>query len=108
MSGEFSGTLRDHIRIERTLGQRDAIGSAAEQTELVGKYRAAVQAAANGSQAQGESRSARQQWRIVLRETGSILPGDWLIWGNRRMIVNTVSADRRLLPKTILLAEEKG
>ena len=45
-------------------------------------------------------------WRFVLRETQAIKPGDRLIWGGRVMVVDSVILEHRLIPKTILHAEE--
>lgn len=106
MGAEFSGILRDRIRIERTVAERDSIASGSVETEFVGAFWAAMEAQATGWESVAESRSALQQWRVTLRQTNDILPGDWLIWSGRKMLVRSVAEDRRLLPKTILHAEE--
>ena len=108
MSGaEFSGMLRERIRIERPVAQRDPLGSATPQTELVGEFWAAVEAMGTGSEAQAGSRAALQRWQFTLRETGNIRPGDQLVWDERTMVIRSIEEDRRLLPKTLLFAEEK-
>ena len=107
MSGaEFSGLLRETIRIERRSAQRDAIGSATDQSELVGDFWAAAEPMGSGDEALSESRSALPRWRFTLRETKLIFPGDILVWGERKMVVRSVSADHRFIPKTILQAED--
>lgn len=106
MGTEFAGILRDHIRIERAVADRDAIASGSVETEWVGSFWAAIEADDIGPESRAESRSGMPQWRVTLRQTDDILPGDWLIWSGWKMRVRSVSEDRRLLPKTILHAEE--
>lgn len=104
---EFAGMLRERIRIERPVDQRDAFGSAATSTDLVGEYWAAIEAVEPGDESLSQSRSSLQRWRFTTPWVDAILPGDTLIWRDRAMIIRMVSEDRRLLPRTILLAEEK-
>jgi len=104
---EFAGSLRERIRIERRVSDRDAIGSALSQTELVGEYWAAAEAMGNGDDTSADTRSALQRWRFTLRKTDTIFPGDYLTWAGREMTIYTVSEDHRPVAKTILIAEEK-
>ncbi|VAW05754.1 hypothetical protein MNBD_ALPHA04-1692 [hydrothermal vent metagenome] len=104
---EFSGNLRERIRIERQAADRDALGSASEQSILIGEFWAAAKTVGTGSGAEAESRSALPRWRFTLRQTDLILPGDKIAWGNRKMMIRSVSLEHRPTPKTILLAEEK-
>ncbi len=108
MSGtEFSGLLRERIRIMRQSAQRDAIGSATGQNEWVGDFWAAAEPLGTGAEALAESRSALPRWRFTLRQIDSVNVGDHLAWGKREMVVRTVSVDHRFIPKTMLEAEEK-
>ncbi len=107
MGREFSGVLRERIVIERQSAGRDALGSAEAQFDTVGEYWAAAEALHEGRESEAESRSAMPRWRFVLRETQAIRPGDRLLWGERVMTVSSVVLEHRLIPKTILLAEEK-
>lgn len=108
MSGsEFSGLLREHIRIERLSSQRDGTGSATDQSDVIGDFRAAAEPVGTGDEALAGSRSAKPRWRFTLRQTDAIRPGDDLIWAGREMVVRAVSADHRFIPKTFLEAEEK-
>ncbi len=107
MGQEFSGILRERIIIERQSAQRDALGSAEDQFETIGVFWAAAEAMHGGRDSEAESRSALPRWRFVLRETRAIIAGDRLIWGEREMIVTSVVLEHRLIPKTILLAEER-
>ena len=105
-SREFSGSLRERIRIERLDSVRDALGSTSQTRELVGEYWAAALANGTGPETAGESRSAMQQWRFILRHTREILPGDYLLWRGRHMMISAVDTEYRPVAKTILLAEE--
>tara|TARA_R110002124_G_scaffold107255_3_gene259591 strand:- start:2208 stop:2534 length:327 start_codon:yes stop_codon:yes gene_type:complete len=106
MGREFSGVLRERIVIERQSAGRDALGSAEAQFDTVGEYWAAAEALHGGRESEAESRSALPRWRFVLRETQAIRPGDRLLWTGRVMVIASVVLEHRLIPKTILLAEE--
>ena len=108
MSGEFSGLLRENIRIERASAQRDAAGSASDTRDVIGHFRAAAEPMGTGDEAQGESRSALPRWGFALRQTELVLPGDYLFWAGREMRVRSVIGDHRFIPKTMLQAEEIG
>jgi len=107
MGREFSGILRERISIERQRGERDALGSAVPLHDPVGTFWAAAEALNSGREAEAESRSALPRWRFILRETQAIRPGDRLVWGERVMTISSVVLEYRLIPKTILLAEER-
>ena len=107
MTAEFAGRLREYVRVERPLSPRDALGSTPAEKQLVGEYWAAIEAQPSAEISSADSHSAMQRWKFWLRQTDKILPGDTLIWSGREMLVRTVSEDRRLLPKTILEAEER-
>ena len=106
MGREFSGVLRERIVIERQSAGRDALGSAEAQFDTVGEYWAAAEALHGGRESEAESRSALPRWRFVLREKQAIRPGDRLLWTGRVMVIASVVLEHRLIPKTILLAEE--
>lgn len=107
MGREFSGVLRERIVIERQSAGRDALGSAEAQYDLVGEFWAAAEALRWSRESEAESRSAMPRWRFILRETQAIKPGDRLLWGERVMTISSVVLEHRLIPKTILLAEEE-
>jgi head-tail adaptor len=107
MGREFSGVLRERIVIERQSAGRDALGSAEAQYDLVGEFWAAAEALRGSRESEAESRSAMPRWRFILRETQAIKPGDRLLWGERVMTISSVVLEHRLIPKTILLAEEE-
>lgn len=107
MGQEFSGILRERISIERQSAGRDVLGSAEPQYTTIGVFWAAAEALHSGSDGEAESRSAMPRWRFILRETQAIKPGDRLVWGDRIMTISSVILEHRLIPKTILQAEEK-
>ncbi len=104
---EFSGLLRELIHIERQSSQRDAAGSAMDQNEPVGDFRAAAAPLGTGDASVADSRSALPRWRFTLRQTNAVRPGDILTWAGREMVVQSVAADHRFIPRTYLQAEEK-
>jgi len=106
MGQEFSGILRERISIERQAVGRDMLASAEPQYITVGVFWAAAEAMQTGVASEAESRSALPRWRFSLRETQVIKPGDQLVWGHRIMTVSRVILEHRLVPKTILQAEE--
>lgn len=107
MGQEFSGILRERIMIERQRAARDGLGSAEPLYDPVGTFWAAAEALDSGHDAEAESRSALPRWRFILRETQAIRPGDRLLWRARELIVSSVVLEHRLIPKTILQAEER-
>ena len=107
MGQEFSGILRERIAIERQSADRDPLGSAEPLWNRIGDFWAAAEAMRSGRAEAGESRSALPRWRFVLRETQAIKPGDRLIWSGRVMVITSVILEHRLIPKTIVQAEEK-
>ncbi len=107
MRQEFSGVLRERITIERQAAGRDALGSAELQFGFVGEFWAAAEVLRSGRVSEAESRSALPRWRFILRETQAIKAGDRLTWGGRVMTITSVILEHRLIPKTILQAEEK-
>tara|TARA_R110000824_G_scaffold338547_4_gene525109 strand:+ start:12605 stop:12931 length:327 start_codon:yes stop_codon:yes gene_type:complete len=107
MGQEFSGILRERISIERQAVGRDALGSAEPQFITVGVFWAAAEALSSGRREVAGSRSAMPRWRFILRETQVIKPGDRLLWDGRAMTILSVVPEHRLIPKTILQAEEK-
>lgn len=104
---EFAGTLCERIRVERGVADRDGAGSASSELETIGEYWAAAETAGSVANERAESRSAMPLWRFALRLTEEILPGDEITWNNRRLVVQTVTAEIRPEPKTKLVAEEK-
>ena len=104
--GEFVGLLRETIRISRPADTRDEIGSEPGTFDLIGDFRAAIAAATPGAESLAESRTAAQRWHLTLHLTDAVLPGDRLEWQGRTMTILNVTEDRRLLPRTRLLAEE--
>ena len=107
MGREFAGHLRERITIERQSESRDGLGSAVSQFDTIGQYWAAAEPLRGGDEGEAESRSAMPRWRFTLRETQAIKPGDRLNWNGRAMTVDSVILEHRLIPKTILHAEEK-
>ncbi len=107
MGQEFSGILRERITIERQRAGRDALGSAEPQFDSIDEFWAAAEALPSGDDEEAGSWSAMPRWRFILRETQAIKPGDRLLWGGRVMVINSVILEHRLIPKTILQAEEK-
>lgn len=107
MGQEFSGILRERISIERQLPGRDVLASAEPQYLTVGVFWAAAEPMQTSMASEAESRSSMQRWRFILRETRAIKPGDRLVWGDRVMTISSVILEHRLIPKTILQAEEK-
>tara|TARA_R110000824_G_scaffold65989_8_gene171477 strand:- start:897 stop:1223 length:327 start_codon:yes stop_codon:yes gene_type:complete len=107
MGQEFSGILRERVTVERQAAGRDALGSAQPQFDIIGEFWAAAETLSSSRDGEAESRSALPRWRFILRETQAIRPGDRLIWNGRVMVISSVILEHRLIPKTILQAEEK-
>ena len=103
---EFAGTLRERIRVERRIAERDGAGSASTEIETIGEYWVAAIPTGSASREQAESRSAMPTWRFDLRLTRKILPGDYIVWNDYRLVVRAVTAEFRPDRKTLIQAEE--
>ena len=81
MSGEFSGLLRENIRIERASAQRDAAGSASDTRDVIGHFRAAAEPMASPS---------GRTWVVIRMARAS-----WMSWRAWRICVSEIKVMKK-------------
>ena len=95
MSGEFSGSLRERVTIERRLGDRDALAAATGRHVHDGAAWVSVTPLLPGPLVEGGVLSAQPRWQIVMRKREGIGPYTRLVWRGRYLAVRGVISDPR-------------
>ena len=106
MSGEFAGTLRQRIMIERPTLLRTPSGLQEAGWEPVATCLAAVVADGVGAEAEGQALSANPRFRVTIRQRDGISVGQRVIWGERVMLVRQRIDDPRSPERIIVRCEE--
>lgn len=106
MSGEFAGTLRERILIERPVEARTAMGLAAGEWETVCSCLAAIAPDGAGAEAEGMALSAMPRFRVTIRSRSGITVDQRVSWAGRRMMVRQIADDPRARDRTTLRCEE--
>jgi len=106
MSGEFAGTLKERIRIERPIALRTESGLQQAGWELVASCLAAIVAEGAGPEAEAMALSAMPRFRVTIRWREGIAVGHRLIWGERAMLVKQRVDDPKLPDRIMLRCEE--
>lgn len=106
MSGEFAGTLKERIRIERPVSLRTDGGLQQAGWEPVASCLAAVTAEGVGSEAEGQALSAMPRFRVTIRRRDGISVGQRVIWDERAMLVKQRIDDPKLRDRILLRCEE--
>lgn len=106
MSGEFAGTLKERIRIERPVPLRTEGGLQQAGWEPVASCLAAIAAEGAGPEAEAQALSAMPRFKVTIRRREGISVGQRVIWGERAMLVKQ-RIDDPMLPDRILLRCEE-
>ncbi len=106
MSGEFSGTLRERVTIERRAPGRDSLGGRAGNWLYDGAAWVGVSPLIPPNLNAAESLSAMPKWQVVMRKREGIVPGSRLVWRGRFLQVRSVVSDPREPAQMILTTEE--
>ena len=106
MSGEFAGSLKQRISIERPTLLRTAGGLQEAGWEAVATCLAAIFAEGVGAEAEGQALSANPRFRVTIRSRDSIAVGQRVIWGERVMLVRQRIDDPALPDRILLRCEE--
>ena len=106
MSGEFAGSLKQRISIERPTLLRTAGGLQEAGWEQVATCLAAIVAEGVGAEAEGQALSANPRFRVTIRARDAIAVGQRIIWGERVMLVRQRIDDPALPDRILLRCEE--
>ena len=106
MSGEFAGTLKERVRIERPVALRTPAGLQDDGWEPVARCLAAIVAEGVGAEAEGQALSALPRFRVTIRAREGIVVGQRVAWGERTMLVRQRIDDPRFSDRILLRCEE--
>ena len=106
MSGEFAGSLKQRVTIERPTLLRTASGLQEVGWEQVATCLAAIVAEGVGAEAEAMALSASPRFRVTIRARDGISVGQRVIWGERVMLVRQRIDDPRSPERITLRCEE--
>jgi head-tail adaptor len=106
MIGEFSGSLRERVTIERRTESRDAAGGRNGPWLYDGAAWVGVTPLIPASLAAADTLSASPRWQVVMRKREGIGVGTRLVWRGKFLAVRSVISDPRDPARMILTSEE--
>ena len=106
MSGEFAGTLKQRIRVERPVDLRTGSGLQQAGWERVCECLAAIVAEGAGPEAEAQALSAMPRFKVTIRWREGISLGQRVIWGERAMLVKQRIDDPATPDRILLRCEE--
>lgn len=106
MIGEFAGTLRERIIIERPVRARTAIGVQQFGWERIAACLAEIVPEGAGAESEAMALSAMPRFRVTIRTRDGIAIDQRVRWGTRTLMVRQLLADPRVADRIVLRCEE--
>jgi len=106
MSGEFAGTLREHIVIETRLSTRDSRAGAVGNYRYDGQAWAAVSLLMPADLTRADALSAMPRWRVTIRKREGVGVGTRLTWRGKYLAVRAALSDPQTPAQMHLTCEE--
>lgn len=106
MSGEFAGTLRERILIERPSTERTAMGLQTAGWETVARCQAAIEPEGVGPEAEAQALSAMPRFRVSIRPREGVGIDQRITWGKRLLMVRQMIDDPRRRDRLMMRCEE--
>ena len=106
MSGEFAGTLRERITIERSVSLRNAMGLQEPGWEEVCRCLAAVVLETVGAESEGQALSSMPRYRVTVRRRDGIALDQRVRWNSRTLMVRQLLDDPRAKDRIVMRCEE--
>jgi head-tail adaptor len=106
MSGEFAGTLRERILIERPISTRNAMGLQEPGWEEVCRCLASVVLESVGPESEAQALSAMPRFRVTIRQRDGIALDQRITWNTRKMMVRQLLDDPREKDRIVMRCEE--
>ena len=106
MSGEFAGTLRERVVIERPMSTRNAMGLLEPGWEPVCRCLASVVLESVGAESEGQALSAMPRYRVTIRNRRGIGIDQRIAWGGRKLMVRQLLDDPRQKDRIVMRCEE--
>ncbi|MFN2472792.1 MAG: head-tail adaptor protein [Sphingomicrobium sp.] len=106
MSGEFAGTLRERVIIERPVEARTSIGVQQFGWERVASCLAAIVPEGAGPEREAMALSVMPRFQVTIRYRDGIAIDQRLRWGTRVLMVRQMLSDPRLGDRIVMRCEE--
>ena len=106
MSGEFAGTLRERVLIERPVTTRNAMGLQEPGWEQLCTCLASVALESVGPESEAQALSAMPKYRVTIRSRGGIALDQRVSWNGRKLMVRQLLDDPRQKDRVVMRCEE--
>jgi SPP1 family predicted phage head-tail adaptor len=106
MSGEFAGTLRERVIIERPVSLRNAMGLQEPGWEEVCRCLASVVLETVGPEAEAQALSSMPKYRVTIRQRDGIALDQRVRWNGRSLMVRQLLDDPRTKDRIAMRCEE--
>ena len=106
MSGEFAGTLRERVLIERPISSRNAMGLQEPGWETVCSCLANVVLDSVGAESEAQALSAMPKFRVTIRQRGGVAIDQRVTWNGRKLMVRQMLDDPRNKDRIAMRCEE--
>ena len=106
MNGEFTGTLRERIMIERPVQARTSIGVQQFGWERVGTCLASIVPEGAGAEREAMALSAMPRFVVTIRWREGIAIDQRVSWGTRTFMIRQLLGDPRKSDRIVMRCEE--
>ena len=106
MSGEFAGTLRERVLIERPISSRNAMGLQEPGWERVCSCLASVTLESVGAESEAQALSAMPRFRVIIRRREGIAIDQRVTWSARKLMIRQLLDDPRAKDRITMRCEE--
>lgn len=106
MSGEFAGTLRERVLIERPISLRNAMGLQQPGWETVCQCRASVALESVGAESEAQALSAMPKFKVTIRAREGFSLDQRVSWNGRKLMIRQLLDDPRAKDRITLRCEE--
>lgn len=106
MNGEFAGTLKERILIERPSSERTAMGLQISGWEMLARCLAAIEPEGAGPEAEAQALSAMPRFRVSIRARDGIAIDQRITWGKRMLMIRQLVDDPRRRERIVMRCEE--
>jgi head-tail adaptor len=106
VSGEFAGTLRERVLVERPISTRNAMGLQEPGWEQVCRCLASVALESVGPESEAQALSSMPKYRVTMRRRDGIAIDQRISWNGRSMMVRQLLDDPRQKDRIVMRCEE--
>jgi head-tail adaptor len=106
MTGEFAGSLRERVVIERPVSIRNVMGLQEPGWEQVCRCLASVVLESVGPESEAQALSAMPRYRVTIRRRDAIAIDQRVSWNGRKLMVRQMLEDPREKDRVTMRCEE--